>query len=286
MPFVGYLFQHRRGESVFIIISFLFNPHYKILYSMKVGKINGHTVEIYDSIDELPIRRFQKYNKYMLVDSGVGSDLQDILDHIGRAIIYIKANPNMAVAELENLRQAFYLVTEEMSPKYMAFAVLVNKIDGEPADDLSDVGLKRVLDTLNDVKKTWIDRVLDSVKKKMDTELSLYFPGKFEEATTKEYFDQLKNHTLLRLKHIITGEDVTQACREIETRLALLIKPRLFSGKNSAEITYDKQFEETCLVLSQNLQVQPQDMTVLQFYNAFEYLKKEAKKRTRRNKAK
>lgn len=248
---------------------------------MKVGKINKHKIEIFDAIDEMPIQRFQKYNKYMLIDSGVGSDLQDILDHIERAKIYIKANPAMAVTELENLRQALYLVSEEMSPKYMAFAVLVNKIDGKPADDLSDVGLKKVLETLKDAPKTWIDRILDSVKKKIDRELSLYFPGKFEDATTKQYFDELRSHTLLRLKHIITGEDVEQACKEIEIRLAMLIKPRIFSGKRSAEIAYDKQFEEMCLVLSQNLQVQPQRMTVLQFYNAFEYLKKQAKKNKR-----
>ena len=117
---------------------------------MKVGKINKHKIEIFDAIDEMPIQRFQKYNKYMLIDSGVGSDLQDILDHVERAKIYIKENPTMAVAELDNLRQAIYLVSEEMSPKYMAFAVLVNKIDGKPADDLSDVGLKKVLETFLD----------------------------------------------------------------------------------------------------------------------------------------
>lgn len=280
------MLQYGNVRAGYFIYGNLFNPNYKILVIMKSVKINGHTLEIFDSIDELTIRRFQKYNKYLLIESGVGSDLQDILEHVERAKIYIKANPKMAEVELENLRQALYLVSEEISPKYMAFAVLVNKIDGEPVNELSDVGLKRVLDTLNDVKRTWIDRVLDSVKKKIDTELSLYFPGKFEEATTKEYYDQLKSHTILRLKHIINGEDVTQACREIETRLALLISPKLFSGKNSEEIKYDKQFEEMCLVLSQHLQVQPHEMTVLQFYNAFEYLKKEAKKRARQNKAK
>lgn len=251
---------------------------------MKTTKINNHNVEIFDSIDELPIRRFQKYNKYMLIDSGVGSDIQDIIDHIEKAKIYIKANPNMAYIELENMRQAIYLVAEEISPKYMAFAVLVNKIDGETMDDLTDAGLRHVLDLLQDVQQTWIDRVLNSVKKKIDTELSLYFPGKFEDATIKEYYDQLRSHTLLKLKHIITGTDVHLACKEIEIRLALLIRPRLFSGAKSAEICYDKEFEEMCLILTQNLQVQPKNMTVLQFYNAFEYLKKEAKKRKAQNK--
>ena len=248
---------------------------------MKIVKINKHTVEIFDAIDEMPIQRFQKYNKYLLIDSGVGSDLQDILDHVDRAKIYAKANPALAITELENLRQALYLVSEEMSPRYMAFAVLVNKIDGKPANDLSDAGLKRVLDTLNEAKKGWLDGVLNFVKKKIDRELSLYFPGRFEDASVKEYFDQLRTHTLLKLKHIISGENVTQACKNIKISLAMLMKPRIFSGNKSAEIAYDKQFEEMCLILSQNLQVQAQNMTVLQFYNAFEYLKRQMNKRKR-----
>lgn len=133
---------------------------------MEIKKYNGHTIEIYNSIDEMPIIRFQKYNKYMLIDSGVGSDLQDILNHIERAKIYVSANQSMALAEMNNLKQALYLVAEEMSPKYMAFAVLVYKIDGKVQNDLTDVGLKRVLGQLKEAKKGWLDGILDAVKKK------------------------------------------------------------------------------------------------------------------------
>lgn len=249
---------------------------------MRQERINKHVVELYDSIDELPIVRFQKYNKYLLIDSGVGSDINDVLDHIDRAKLYISANPKMAVVEMENMRQAIYLISEEISPKYMAFAVLVHKIDGKEMNDLSDVGLKKVLEILNEVKKSWIDGILDLVKKKIDRELSLYFPGKFEDASVKEYFDLLKDHTLLRLKHIISGDDVSSKCEKLETQLALLAKPRIFWGRNSVEISYDKQFEEMCLILAHNVQVNPKEMSVMQFYNAFDYIKKIAKK----NKAK
>lgn len=245
---------------------------------MRVEKYKKHRVELFDSIDEMPIQRFQKYNKYMLIDSGVGSDLQDILDHIEKIKIYIKANPKMATVELDNMRQALFFAHEELSPKYMAFAVLVKSIDGNPTDDLSDIGLKRVLKTLNEAKKGWLDGILNSVKKKIDRELNLYFPGKFESVVEKEYYDELKSHTLLKLDHIITGADVRSRCKQIETKLAMLMRPQLFSGKKSAEISYDKQFEEMCLVLSHNLNVDTRGMNVLQFYNAFEYLKKQAGK--------
>lgn len=241
---------------------------------MKIGKVNKHTVEIYDSIDELPIQRFQKFNKYMLIDSGVGSDMQDVLSHIDRARIYIKSNPAMAATELENLRQSIYLMVDELSPKHMAFAALVRKIDGEEMNDISDAGLKRVLGILSEAKKGWLDGVLNSVKKKIDRELSMYFPGKFDDATQKEYFDNLREHTILKLEEIISGESKEESIKAIETRLVLLAKPRIFSGAKSVEIEYDKQFEEMCLVLAHNLQVQPYTMTVLQFYNAFDYLKK------------
>lgn len=249
---------------------------------MRTGKVNKHIVEIYDSIDELPIQRFQKYNKYLLIDSGVGSDVQDILSHIERTKLYIKANPAMAVTEMDNIKQAIYLVTEEMSIKYMAFAVLVAKIDGKPYDDLSDEGLKKVLEILRKAKKGWLDGVLNSVKKKIDYELSMYFPGRFEDGSTKEYFDEVKNHTLVKLEQIITGENKTEDLKEIETRLALLAKPRLFTGPKSQEITYDKQFEEMALILAHNINIDPYKMNVMQFFNAFEYLKKQMK----RNKAK
>lgn len=245
---------------------------------MEVKKYNGHTIEIYNSIDEMPITRFQKYNKYMLIDSGVGSDLQDILNHVERAKIYVKANQNMAITEMDNLKQALYLVANEMSPKYMAFAVLVYKIDGKVQDDLTDVGLKRVLEQLKEYKKGWLDGILNAVKKKIDQELNMYFPGKFEDGSLKEYYDLLKQHTQYILKHIINGSDVRKECKDKEIQMALLSKPQIFSGIRSVEISYDKQFEEACLILGHNIQAQPHCMTVLQFYNAFEYLKKLSKR--------
>lgn len=246
---------------------------------MKIGKVNKHTVEMYDSIDEMPIQRFQKYNKYLLVDSGIGTDLQDIINHINRAKIYAVKDPKLAVAELDNMSQALYLVSEELSPKYMAFAVLVYKIDGKVMDDLTDLGLKRVLDILKEAKKGWLDGVLNSVKKKIDAELSLYFPGRFRDGISTEYYNEVREHTLLRLDRIITGAEVTEACNEIENRLAMLVRPRIFSGPKSQEIAYDKQFEDMCLVLANNLQIDPYKMTVMQFYNAFDYLKKLAKQK-------
>ena len=128
--------------------------------------INKKKLKIYDSIDELPIIRFHKYNKYYLIDTCLGSDISDIDYHIRRSIGYINTNKDLAVTELENLRRALHLINQTINAKHMAYAVLVAEIDGEKRDDLSDEGIKKTLEMLNDIPKGWIDRLIESVKKK------------------------------------------------------------------------------------------------------------------------
>ena len=57
---------------------------------MRKVKLGKHSVTLYDSIDELPIVRFHKYSKMLLVDAGVGSDINDFDAHIERAVRYIR----------------------------------------------------------------------------------------------------------------------------------------------------------------------------------------------------
>ena len=246
---------------------------------MREQDISGHKVKIYDSIDEMPITRFHKYNKYLLIDSGIGSDLEDLDGHFNKAIKYLRIKPELAITELENLRQLMHFINENISPKYLAYAALVVEIDDKPITDISDEGLKKVLEILGNAKKGWFDRFFESVKKKIDTELSLYFPANFDDATVKEFYDKVKARTQLVLTKIISGKNTDNQVEEIDNFLLTLAKPKTFSGRDNAEILFDKQFEEMSLLLSHQLSVDPPKMTVLQYYNAFEYLKKLSKQR-------
>ena len=40
-------------------------------------EFNGHKLEMFDSIQELPIFRFQLYNLNLMLDAGIGSDIND-----------------------------------------------------------------------------------------------------------------------------------------------------------------------------------------------------------------
>ena len=141
---------------------------------MKAVRLNGHKVELYNSIEELPIVRFHKYNKCLLVDAGVGSDLTAFDSHIERVVRYIRADKREEAAkEMENLRQNIYLIIQGMSPKHLAFACLVARIDGKPVTDLSDEGLQNVLEQLGGTQLKDITAHAEAVKKKIDDELSL-----------------------------------------------------------------------------------------------------------------
>lgn len=244
---------------------------------MKTIKLGKHTIEIYDSIDSLPVTRFHKYNKMLLVDAGVGSDLVDFDSHIERAIRFCKTKPDLAATELENLRQNVYFIQSELSPKHLAFCVLIKSIDGKECDDISDESLKKLHEIISDVTHSELTTELESVKKKIDEELNTYFPKVFDDSTVKEYYDQLRRRTMTMLDAIITGEDKQSEIEEITNLLLTFAKPSIFFGPDSLEIQYDKQFESMCLMLSQKLNVKPKTFTVLEYYNAFEYLKEQAK---------
>ena len=147
---------------------------------MKNLTVNKKTVRVYDSIDEMPIINFQKYNKYLLIDSGIGSDVDDIDAHIARIAKFIKSNnAKKALQELQNMRQSMYMVNSEISPKYLAFAALIHSIDGEEVNDLSDDGLKNVLAKLKEIKHSKIIDFLVWLKKKSNNRTLNILSGRF-----------------------------------------------------------------------------------------------------------
>ncbi|MGN0558044.1 MAG: hypothetical protein ACI4IS_01170 [Acutalibacteraceae bacterium] len=135
---------------------------------MKQMLINKKTICVYDSIDEMPIANFQKYNKYLMIDSGIGSDVDDIDAHITKIAKYIKSkDEKKALLELQNMRQSMYMVNSEISPKYLAFAALIHSIDGKEVTDLSDDGLKALLEEIKQIKHSKVIEFLFWLKKKL-----------------------------------------------------------------------------------------------------------------------
>ena len=255
---------------------------------MKEVKLGKHKVVLYNSIEELPIVRFHKYNKMLLVDAGLGSDLGAIDGHIERAVRFIRNDQRKeAAAEMDNIRQTVYMIMQGMSTKHLSFATLVSEIDGKPCTDLSDEGLQKVLDVLSDVPIGEMTAEHEAVKKKIDDELTVYFPDDFDSASEKEYYDIMKRRTQVMLDAVMNGETEERKALidKLTDELVCFTKPKVFTGKDSVEITYDKQFEDMCLVMAQQLHTDPKKYSVMEYYNAYHYIKEMQRKQKRQNKA-
>jgi len=243
---------------------------------MKKVVINGIVLELYDGIEELPIVNFQKFNKYMLIDSGIGSDFEDINNHISTLARLVKSSDKVkALQELQNMRQNIFMIISNISPKHMAFAAFIHSVNGQKVTDLSDENLKRIMDSLRAVKRSKIIDLLTGLKKKVQTELVLYFPAEFNSAKNKEAYDQIKRRTLLVLEGIATGKNMAEEIEKIDDTLFAGYKPKSFVGADSAEIEHDKGFETSCLLISQEMHLDAKTLTTLAFYSALETIKKQ-----------
>lgn len=248
---------------------------------MVTAKIGKHTVEMYDTIEELPIMKFHKYQKLLLIDAGIGADINAFDQRIEKTRRFLMdGKTDKAQQELENLRQSVFLIQSGINPKHRAFAALVAKLDGVECGDISNDGLAKLTETLNDAPESELTAQLDAVKKKIDAELRLYFPALFADSEIKEYYDLLRKRTLAVLENIIVGKmnpDATPEIEKLTTALITYSNPKSFTGSDGVEIQFDRQFENLCLVLSEQLHVKPKDYSVLEFYNAFDFVKERAK---------
>ena len=137
---------------------------------MKTIDTGKHVIKLYDSVDELPIGAYQRYNKFLLIDAGIGSSIDDFDAHIVKLAKLIGNNEReKAAQELQNMRQNLYMINANISPKYMAFAALVYSIDGQKIEAVSDDDYGELLAKIQEMPHSLLTKTLDRHKKKLQT---------------------------------------------------------------------------------------------------------------------
>ena len=137
---------------------------------MKLVTIGKHQIQIYDSIRQLPIRRYQKFNKHMMIAMEVGDSVADYDKRMARAMGYLGSEDiKSAGIELTNQRQALHNALQEYSPSGMALATMVYSIDSKVYSNYDEDTLNEVLETLDKIGYTrqMQDDDLKYVKKKL-----------------------------------------------------------------------------------------------------------------------
>lgn len=231
--------------------------------------LNGKKVRLYDSIEELPMANFQKFNRYLLLDSGIGCDFEDIDQHIEKIGKLMHVNKAAALQELQNMRQNMYYIVENINTKFLAFIALIHDIDGKVVYDLSDKSIKELSVKLNTVEKSLIYSILEHLKKNLNNELILCFPTFFDDTYEKEIYTQLRHKTFIILDAIINEQEVVG-----EVEVDSIYKPKVYSGKSSVEIAYMKQYETASVIVAEKTGREPGKLSVFEFYSILESIKK------------
>lgn len=132
-------------------------------------KVGEHTLSLYNAAEELPIKRYSKFQKYMLIETGVGSDLESIGKHFSKLFAFLgqKLVPE-SFQETKNLYYNFFMLLEEINIPGIAFTCLVHSIDGKEINDLSEDNLKQATEQLSllGVTQATVQEWNDLVKKK------------------------------------------------------------------------------------------------------------------------
>ena len=113
---------------------------------METIKKGKHEIVIFDDPECLPADNYYRFNKYLLLESSLGSSLQDFADkHLNPLFVLVSNDKKAeAITQINNLRQLFYMTLSEINVSQLAFACLVHSIDGKKVEDYSESGLKDI----------------------------------------------------------------------------------------------------------------------------------------------
>jgi hypothetical protein len=123
-----------------------------------------------ESIKELPIDRYSEFQKYLLQDSGMGSDIESVARHFEKIDIFLAANKvQEAINERTNQHFNFFFMLNQINITHLSFAVLVSSITDQPITDYSETALLTVSKQLGKQGFTHeqLVEILEDVKKKL-----------------------------------------------------------------------------------------------------------------------
>lgn len=117
---------------------------------MKQIEIQGHIIKFFDSVDNLPFKRMNEFNKYILLDAHLGSSIFDFDKLLGKTDQFLGKNMVVeAKMELQNLRQVVHNILTGNNIKGYAFACMIKSIDNEEVTDFSSDNLTEILNRLD-----------------------------------------------------------------------------------------------------------------------------------------
>lgn len=135
---------------------------------MREVELPGGKIKIRETIKELPIDRFTDFQKYLVQDSGIGSDMLSVEKHFGMWDRLASAGKiDEAMRERHNLHMNIYLAINRINIQHISFVCLVDSVNGVGVDDYSESAMHDLSKKLGKMGLTQqhVSDILESVKK-------------------------------------------------------------------------------------------------------------------------
>ena len=243
-------------------------------------QLNEVKVKIFDSIksEGFTIDKWNEFQSYLVQDIGIGSTMQDVNSHHAK-LDHFLANNNLkeAAKERENMQYNFFAMLNKINFKSLCFGILIDSVNDEKVTDYSEGAIKKRIDYLasKGLTNDHVSGILEEVKKKLESELSLYIPEIFI-PSDGNYFDYLKKKYYQKCEYLITGnKSCLQMIKDAEAYMLDIIRPKNFdpSDKYNEVIEHENTFEKMCAILEDCGCHNPKRLTVYEFYKRVAYYK-------------
>lgn len=134
-------------------------------------------VELYETIDEMPIIRKHLFDKFLIMDSGMGSNMQDVEHRLQKLGVFLTEKDfDKALQETKNLHHTIFNGMAEINFQSLAFSSLVYKIDNKEVSVETESDAEKVLEQLQKkIKHKDVADFVEDVKKKLLTSLGYTF---------------------------------------------------------------------------------------------------------------
>lgn len=248
---------------------------------------NQNYIIKFSKADELPLKRYAKFQKYLLYKTGVGSDIESVSSHF-QTLHSLLAHEKIEESrkEAENLHYNFYSILQEIDYEDLAFSCLIFSVNGDKLTDFSEESLMDVISWMSDngMTKEMVSSEVDDTRAKILVDLKAYFPKFYPESDDLTFFQKTKQKLMLTADKILSqieNEDqhiddkILDLLNEISLFFVEMKKPKNFNQgePDNCIVKLDSQFEMLCSMIESN-GGQPKDFTLIEFYSRLEFIRR------------
>ncbi len=130
----------------------------------------GHSIKLLDSIKELTSERTHDFNKLVLQDVEIGSDMDAVAGHFSKlGNMLANKKSDEAIQEAKNLHNNIFYMIEKINLKSLCFSVFVHKIDKDFITDFTIDGAKDISKRISKIglPHEQVEDILEEIKKKL-----------------------------------------------------------------------------------------------------------------------